>query len=243
MAKVVIDPNFVSESKAKDKDAQALYNIAYDAYNNKNYNEVFSFKSKIDSNYLGTSIGPKYYYLYALSINKTKSVSDFEIALNDLINRYPSSDAASAARENLRKIAEAKNPTAEKPKFEETILYSTEKNAKYNVIITLDLAQTRETKLNLFKFNNVEFSLSRLQINTDLIGDKEQVISISTFNDIKSVQDYMLALNKKIEEVIKLKPGTYFISFISEKNFKVLKENKAIKQYLEFYNANYLINE
>ena len=243
MAKVVIDPNFVSESKAKDKDAQALYNIAYDAYNNKNYNEVFSFKSKIDSNYLGTSIGPKYYYLYALSINKTKSVSDFEIALNDLINRYPSSDAASAARENLRKIAEAKNPTAEKPKFEETILYSTEKNAKYNVIITLDLAQTRETKLNLFKFNNVEFSLSRLQINTDLIGDKEQVISISTFNDIKSAQDYMLALNKKIEEVIKLKPGTYFISFISEKNFKVLKENKAIKQYLEFYNANYLINE
>lgn len=243
MAKVIVDPNFVSDSKAKDKDAQAFYNIIYDEFNAKNYNEVFGHKTKIDSQYAATSIAPKYYYLYALSINKTKNISDFEIALNDLITKYPLSDAASAARENLRKIAEAKNPSTAKPKIEETILYSTEKNAKYNVIISLDLAATRETKINLFKFNNVEFSLSKLQINTDLIGEKEQIISISTFNDVKSAQDYMSALNKKLDEVIKLKPGTYFISFISDKNFKTLKENKAIQKYLEFYNANYLINE
>ncbi len=243
MAKVILDPDYISDSKAMDKAAQTFYNNIYDAYLSANYGVVLASKSSIDSQYSTTSIAPKYYYLYALTINKTKGVQAFEAALNELINKYPSSDAASAARENLQKIAEQKNPSITKPKEEDPINFELDPRAKYYVLITLDMSALRETKLNLFKFNNTEFSLNKLQINSDLIGESDQTLYISTFQDTNAAREYIAALNKKLNDVIKLKPGSYFISFVSEKNYKTLKETKAIQQYLKFYNANYLINE
>ena len=176
-------------------------------------------------------------------MNKQKGVQAFEIALNDLINKYASSDAASMAREHLKKIAEMKNPELAKINKEEPVPFDLDPKAKYYVMITLDLSSTRETKLNLFRFNNTEFSLNKLQINSDLIGENDQTLYVSPFQDVNAAKEYITLLNKKINEVIKLKAGTYVISFISEKNYKLLKETKAIKQYLQFYNANYLINE
>jgi len=243
MAKVILDPDYVSDSKAKDKAAQTYYNNLYEAYQNANYNVVVESKASIDTQYSQTSIAPKYYYLYALCMNKQKGVQAFEIALNDLINKYASSDAASMAREHLKKIAEMKNPELAKINKEEPVPFDLDPKAKYYVMITLDLSSTRETKLNLFRFNNTEFSLNKLQINSDLIGENDQTLYVSPFQDVNAAKEYITLLNKKINEVIKLKAGTYVISFISEKNYKLLKETKAIKQYLQFYNANYLINE
>ena len=243
MAKVILDPDFISDSKAKDKSAQTYYNNLYEAYTNLNYNVVLASKSYIDSQYSQTSIAPKYYYLYALSKNKTEGVHSFEVALNDLINKYSSSDAASMAREHLQKIAEQRNPQLAKVAKEEPVLYELDPRAKYYVMITLDMSSTRETKLNLFRFNNTEFSLNKLQINSDLIGENDQTLYVSPFQDVNAAKEYITALNKKIVEVISLKPGTYTVSFISEKNYKLLKETKSIKQYLQFYNANYLTNE
>jgi aromatic ring hydroxylase len=105
------------------------------------------------------------------------------------------------------------------------------------------MAPTRETKLNLFRFNNMEFSLNKIQIQTDLIGENDQVIYLSPFQDTNAAREYITALTNKINEVIKLKAGTYVISYISEKNYKTLKETKAIQQYIQFYNANYQSNE
>lgn len=243
MAKVILDPDYISDSKATDKAAQTFYNNVYDAYLNLNYLAVIESKPRIDSQYSLTSIAPKYYYLYALSINKLKGVGAFEEALNDLIKKYASSEAASSARENLQKIAEQKNPLLTKAKEEDPIPFELDPRAKYYVLITLDMSNIRETKLNLNKFNITEFSLSKLQINTDLIGESEQTIYISSFQDTNAAKEYITLLNKKITDVFKIKPGSYFISFISEKNYKTMKETKAIKQYLQFYNANYLINE
>lgn len=243
MAKVILDPDFISESKAKDKAAQTYYNNLYDAYSNLNYNVVIAAKASIDTQYAQTSIAPKYYYLYALCKNKTEGVSAFETALNDLISKYSLSDAASMAREHLQKIAEQKNPQLAKAAKEEPIPYELDPRAKYYVMITLDMSSTRETKLSLFRFNNTEFSLNKLQINTDLIGENDQTLYISPFQDVNAAKEYITAMNKKITDVIKLKPGTYTVSFISEKNYKLMKDTKSIKQYLQFYNANYLINE
>lgn len=242
-AKVILDPSYISESKANDKAAQVFYDNLYESYLNNNYTVVTSAKGRIDSHYNTTSIAPRYYYLYALSENKLKGVDAFELCLNDLIKKYPSSEAASMARENLQKLMEIKNPSLKKVHEPEAAPYELEQRAKYYALITLDLSSTRETKASLLRFNNMEFSLKKLQIFSDLIGDNEQTLYITSFEDANAAREYITALNKKVNEVIKLKPGTYAVSFISEKNYKILKETKAIQQYIKFYNANYLINE
>lgn len=241
MAKVVLDPSFVSESKALDQDAQHFYDNIYDAYKNGNYAIVYSSKSRIDSQYLKTSIAPKYYYLYALSQNKTNGLPAFEASLQKLLNDFPSSDAASMAREHLKKIEEQKNPALKQVREEDPVNFELENRAKYSVMISTDLQTLRDTKNNLVRFNLTEFSMKNLRINSELFGEKEQLILIDNFEDVNSAKDYILALNKKINEVVKLKPNTYVISFISEKNLKTLRETKSIKKYIQFYNGNYQV--
>jgi hypothetical protein len=200
---------------------------------------VFSSKSRIDTQYLNTSIAPKYYYLYALTQNKVNGQVSFETSLQKLLNDFPSSDAANMAREHLKKIEEQKNPELKKIREEDPVNFEFEKKAKYSVMISTDLSVLRDTKNNLVRFNNTEFSLKSLRINSELLGDKEQLILIDNFEDASSAHEYINALNKKLNEIVKLKANTYVISFISERNLKTLRESKAIKKYIQFYNGNY----
>jgi hypothetical protein len=241
MAKVALDPSYVSESKALDQAAQHFYDNIYDAYKNGNYAIIYSSKSRIDSQYIRTSIAPKYYYLYALSQNKTNGLPAFEASLPKLLNDFPSSDAASMAREHLRKIEEQKNPTLKEVREEDPINFEFENRAKYFIMISTDLQPIKDTKNNLVRFNLTEFSLKNLRINSELLGEKEQLILIEHFEDLSGAKEYILTLNKKISEVVKLKQNTYVISFISEKNIKTLRETKSIKKYIQFYNGNYQI--
>ncbi len=241
IAKVILDPSYVSEAKANDLAAQHFYDNIYDAYKNGSYEAVFSSKSRIDTQYSKTSIAPKYYYLYALTQNKVNGQTAFEASLQKLLNDFPSSDAASMAREHLKKIEEQKNPALKAAREEDPINFELENRAKYIVMISTDLSALRETKNNLVRFNITEFSLKSLRINSELMGEKEQLLLIENFEDVTSAREYIDALNKKLNEVIKLKPNTYVISFISERNLKTLRESKAIKKYIQFYNGNYLI--
>jgi tetratricopeptide (TPR) repeat protein len=239
IAKVILDPSYISESKANDLAAQHFYDNIYDAYKNGSYEAVFSSKSRIDTQYLNTSIAPKYYYLYALTQNKVNGQVSFETSLQKLLNDFPSSDAANMAREHLKKIEEQKNPELKKIREEDPVNFEFEKKAKYSVMISTDLSVLRDTKNNLVRFNNTEFSLKSLRINSELLGDKEQLILIDNFEDASSAHEYINALNKKLNEIVKLKANTYVISFISERNLKTLRESKAIKKYIQFYNGNY----
>lgn len=243
IAKVILDPSFISESKALENEAQKFYTPIYEHYKSGNYNNVLSYKNSIDSNYSKTSIAPKYYYIYSLSKNKLNGINAFEDALQELLRRYPSSDAANMAREHLKKIEETKNPALKKEREEDPVNFEIEKRAKYYVMISTDLSSLRETKASILRFNNMEFSLSELRINSELIGEKEQLLLIGFFNDPLAAREYLTSLNKKLSEVVKLKPGTYALSFISEKNLTILKESKSIKKYLQFYSANYLGDE
>lgn len=242
IAKVILDPSYVAEAKAIDLAAQHFYDNIYEAYKNGLYEAVFSSKSRIDSQYIKTTIAPKYYYLYALSQNKANGQIAFENSLQKLLNDFPSSDAASMAREHLKKIEELKNPSLKQPREEDPVNFELENRAKYIVMISTDLSSLRDTRNNLVRFNLTEFSLKNLRINSELMGEKEQLLLIESFEDVASAREYILALNKKLAEVVKLKPNTYVISFISEKNLKTLRETKAIKKYIQFYNGNYLIN-
>lgn len=238
LAKVIIDPNYVSEAKALDKDAQKLYDSVYNLYRIASYDQVLGFKPSIDSMYAGTSIGPKYYLLYALSNAKVHGNETLTASLNDLINKYPSSDAASRARDMLQKIMENSDPN--KKVVEEGPLFSTDLKGKFFVIITTDMKSiVRETKNNLQRFNTTEFSLTRLSISSELIGENNQVIVVREFDQLPKANDYIRALKAQALDVIAFGNNNYGISVITETNYKLLMGNKEVLKYLEFYRKNY----
>jgi hypothetical protein len=122
--------------------------------------------------------------------------------------------------------------------------YSLESKGPFLVIIsTDDKAILKETKIQTSKFNSFEFSLLNLSVNSELIGDNIQLVTISSFMEINKAKEYLISLNKQSSDVIKLSKGNYQLSVISEKNYKILQAKKDIKQYLQFYESNIENNE
>ncbi len=243
-AKVIIDPSYTSEKEAVDKKAQSFYEQLYASYIQGDYTQVISYKNFMDTAYASTSVGPKYSYLYAMSVAKTNGLDALEFALNDLIKNYPSSEVATLARETLQKIAEKKNPALALSKAEEPSPYLIENKASYMVMISTDMKSIlKETKIQTSRFNSKQFSLSNLTVNSELIGDELQVILVKSFPDVIKSNEYLAELNKQASDIIKIAKGNYSVSIISEKNYKILQEKKDIKKYLQFYQGNYQINE
>jgi hypothetical protein len=122
--------------------------------------------------------------------------------------------------------------------------YSLESKGPFLVIIsTDDKAILKETKIQTSKFNGFQFSLLNLSVNSELIGDNIQLVTISSFTEINKAKEYLISLNKQSSDVIKLSKGNYQLSVISEKNYKILQAKKDIKQYLQFYESNIENNE
>ena len=244
-AKVIIDPKFVSDAEEKNKKAMHFYDSVYSLYLDAKYDLVMSNKQFVDTTYATTSIGPKYAYLYALCKAKSNNIPAFEIALNDLIKNYPSSETATIARETLNKINLLKNPkTTTDTKSNESSPYSLESKGPFMVVIsTDDKAILKETKLQTSKFNGFQFSLLNLSVNSELIGDKIQTITVSSFSEINKAKEYVSAINKQAPDVIKLAKGSYQVFVITDKNYKILQSKKDINQYLQFYESNIENNE
>lgn len=240
LAKVVLDPSYTSEAKALDKAAQLFYDNLYTAYKDGNYQSVIIAKSRIDSVYSLTSIAPRYAYLYALAQSKLYGNDALEKNLIEVINKYPASDAASAARENLKKLNDLKNPELAKTKAKAEEIYVVEKKAKYHVMISTNIkANLKQSIQNLAKFNNTQFALLNLNLNNELVGSTEQIITVYTFEDFAKAKEYVNLLTKTEADLIQFNKEPYFISIISETNLKTLKKNKSIKEYITFYTSNY----
>ena len=84
---------------------------------------------------------------------------------------------------------------------------------------------------------------TKVFLNSELIGDNIQLVTISSFTEINKAKEYLISLNKQAPDVIKLSKGNYRLSIISEKNYKILQAKKDIKQYLQFYESNIENNE
>lgn len=240
LAKVVLDPSYTSEAKVLEKNAQEYYDNLYWAYKNASYEIVISSKPRIDSVYANTSIAPKYAYLYAICNGKLKGNDALETCLNDLITKYPSSDAATMAREHLNKIYDLKNPALAKSKSDAEAIYTNEVRAKFSIMISTNMDANLKTSIqNLTKFNTMQFALSKLNVQSELLTMNEQLILISDFENYNKAKEYQIALSKSESELIKFNKAPYFISIISESNLKTLRNTKKLQEYIIFYTSNY----
>ena len=59
-------------------------------------------------------------------------------------------------------------------------------------------------------------------MNSELIGDNIQLVTISSFTEINKAKEYLISLNKQATDVIKLSKGNYQLSIISEKNLPLV---------------------
>lgn len=249
-AKVILDPDFFIKLSEQKNLAAKLYEKTYKAYKREQYYRVISYADKGLKQYPeDTAVMPKFMYLRAISIGKVDVPDSMYVAINHLIQDYPSSPVIPRAKAVMRilqseygigePIEEEEGKKGGKGKGSSMFAYQPDElHLMMMVLISTDI-KIDPLKVRISDFKNKYFRLARLRIKSLMLDNQRTLITVGNFDDASDAEDFALAL-KNDEYVLSGMEGKNFeIVSISIKNYPVFYKDKDIDDYLGFYNENY----
>ena len=109
-AKALSDPNFFAKIEAEGQKANQLYAAAYEDYQNFYYLRVIKSCNEGLLRYPESELRPRFLFLRALCIGRTKSVSQFRQSLDQLLESKPTPEIANTAKAILKGLDDGAVP-------------------------------------------------------------------------------------------------------------------------------------
>lgn len=211
-------------------------------FNRGKYKEVKSRKNVADTMFAGISLYPKYLLLYAMSVGKTDSLSQYKKELQNILNQYPATDISKRAKELLDAVEriEAGNNPKGRDKREDEFIYKPDELHFVLIVYPKDKGDANSIRIKVSDFNQSSFPSEQLQIVPSILNNDEQLIIIRSFDNKDKAQDY----KKQLESFHALLMGSLdreevYYGLITPKNYAELIKMKDIAPYKSFYNRYY----
>lgn len=249
-AKLLINPDYYKEIQEQGKQAQRLYEETWNAFNNQQFYMVLHNAEKAATEYPGdTSLLPRFEYLRALALGKVEVVDSLVLALQEIIRKYPTHQVKPLAMNILEYLSQQRNSQGE-PLVEKTtkegdpadILYTYNPNAIHFYILIVNAAKmdVNALKVKLADFNTKYFSLNNLNINSLVLDNSREMVTINNFDDAASALLYFNTIKESEYIFNKLQNvGDYAGFIISVENYPVFYKNKDTNIYMRFFEKNY----
>ncbi len=109
-AKALDDPNYFAKIQAEDQKANSLYATAYEYFQNYYYLRVIKTCNEGLLRYPESELRPRFLFLRALSIGRTKEISQFKQSLDQLILSKPVPEIAETAKAILKGLNQGATP-------------------------------------------------------------------------------------------------------------------------------------
>ncbi len=230
----------IAEIEPRKKD---FYNTTLGLFRRGRYMEVKSRKYVADTMFVGTSLSPKYMLLYAMSVGKTDSASEYKKELQNIINQFPATNISKRAKELLDAAIKIEEGNA-KPKGRDTRedVFKFKPDALHFIVIVYpkEKGNPSSIRIKISDFNQSSFPNKQLQIIPSVLNDNDNLIIIRSFEGKDKAQDY----KKQLESFHGLLMGSLdrkevYYGIISPKNYAELIKVKDIEPYKNFYNRYY----
>ena len=250
-AKVIVDPDYFIKLSAQKNLAAKLYEKTYKAYSREQFYRVITYADKGIKQYPeDTTLIPKFMYLRAISIGKVNVPDSMYVAINQLIQEYPSSPVVPMAKGVLRVLQtdygigepvgdDASGGKGGKGKDASTYKYQpNELHLMMMVLISPDI-KVDPLKVRISDFKNKYFRLARLRIKSLMLDNQRTLITIGNFDDASEAEDFAETLKNDEYVLSGMESRDFKVVSISLKNYPVFYKDKDINTYLEFYNEYY----
>lgn len=226
---LILNPQFVEESDKANEKLAIEYKKAYNLFKYEDYESAQHYISAAIAEFPKASFTANLELLNTLIIGKTASLPEYQLALNDFINKYPEGELNEYAKKlleasqnyqsSLVKLKETKFNTvvADQDHFFVFISDST------NVVSTIELAQ---------RIINSQFANNNITVGNLSLSAEKSFVVVKTFtNKDESLLFYdIIKSEQSLENVI-------FV--VSKLNFELLYQTKEVDTYLTFFEANY----
>ena len=243
-ALLIQNPERIQQVNASKNEIENFYASTYETYAGGKYPSSYQLAGEGLAKFGKSEYAPKFEFIKAMSKARISGTDSLENDLKLLVGKYPNDAVTPQARDILAAINKLKNgePKPEK-KPEKTDTFSLNKGVPHFIIAVMPNNQKilNAFSNNLTQFNNQFFSNKNLEVSTNLIGTKYQVVIIKQFDDAKAAVNYfsvadtdptLFSGDAKREDI-------YFYP-INLDNLQVLYRLKNPQGYEIFFAENYL---
>ena len=252
---ILSQPDYAERMKQMYVMQDSLYAATYTAYSKNEFKQVLSNYEYMASNFPLSTLMPKFTFLRALSIGKTASATNFQEALNKLVELYPTSDVASMSKDILALMAQGQQ--AQKGGSHGSLLSLREQEVQSEAqepITTKTYTADKQTPFVLLlkpsdqsSVNQLLFDLAAYNFSKFLIKDfdlairtieGEKMIAISNFENYNEVlwYDKLLTTEPALTESVMAKIASRI--YISNDNLSLVTL-LSLKEYNQFFKQNF----
>lgn len=243
-AKLLLDPDYYKELEARRNLAQTLYDETYEHYEAERYYTVYSNSSRALKEFEEPpELLAKFEYLRAISLGKIEVVDSLQVALENLVMKYPDSEVTPMAQNILDYLRDPSDTTNTKEPEEviDVSMYDFNQSSKQIFALVVDdkKININAMKVRISDFNKKYYSLVNLSITNILLDANTHFIMVGNFNTIDEAMDYYNAIITNEYVYANLTESDYDGFVIAQENYPVFYKDKDVNKYLTFFRQNY----
>ena len=238
-AQILTDPNYFKKKQKEQKAATRFYEQTYQLYSDELYAMTVQQCEKSDSLYPGNPLSPKFRYLRALAIGKSRGKEELISALHEVIDKHPNDEEALHAKKILDLLGQPTNGKHEPEPEQEIYNFSFEGDHSCALIVPAKGAKINELKIAVSDFNNKYFKLANLKVSSVLLGKDHHMISVKKFKNKDKAMDYHMAFTQNTDMLKDINSKGFDFFAISYENYPVFYSDKSVDKYLLFFNKKY----
>ncbi|MEI6900132.1 MAG: tetratricopeptide repeat protein, partial [Bacteroidota bacterium] len=250
-AKLVSNPNFYKEMQSKSQEMNVLYEDTYKAFQSQQYYMVINNTDQAHVKYpADTTLMPRFDYLKALSLGKIEVIDSLVIAMQRIIVKYPKSPVQPLAQNVLSLLGKQRNSQGQTISSDSITqlpdpglsIYTFDGNAVHFFVLIVNNNKTSvdAMKIKIADFNTKYHESDNLQVNSLLLDNSQEMITVGNFESGDMVMKYFHEINDSKYIFTRLQnTGDYFEFAISTDNYPIFYKNKNIQQYLKFFEKYY----
>lgn len=241
-ARVLSDPEYISQSKAAKKRLENYYNTTYSLFQAGEYVRAQD-SIKLAQKYFGydNKYKAKFALLDAMILGNTQGKIAYIGALKEVIAKFPDTEEEKRAKEIIRLLGvESAKPLdkGEKPAEVQAYTYTPD-DVHFVIFVTGNVPEKLNTiKTSLVSYNQEFYSFDKLKVTPLFLNTETPLLVIRQFDKYENALKYVENALKNKDSFYKEVKENQMLT-ISKENYKSLLLNKDIKAYEDFYRANY----
>lgn len=237
-AKIIRNPNYLSEAKASNIQAAVMYKDAYQLYKDNEFYPADSMVKTIKSRYPENDIMDKLAFLEALIIGKTKNEVQYKANLESFITTYNTSDVLPLAKKYLAatdvfisdKTKSGSELDSNSIRYKNTIDGPHIFGAEFPSAVKVSEVFKLFERFHSNNYSKISFSVDSLTMN-----DSTYIVVVKEFADKNDAKRYLIEArnDKGLTSTYNDFKNALFV--ITPQNFELLKRSKYLKDYVKFY--------
>lgn len=244
-AKIIGNPAYLEEALASKSEVEMLYEEAYQAYEEGNYQRVIALCQKAKENHPSNLLKPHFDFLEALADGDVSGKKRMIVKLKKVVEVHSGHEVASAAKELLEILEKADGTSEDKTiddsdsnKSSNTYTFS-EGDPHYFLI----LFKSYDLDLNAAKaifsdYHSEYYSLDKLNITSILMDNETHMISVREFENSKQAVSYYKAFLNSDASLPFGGESTPLV--IAASNFPIFFKSRDISGYKKEFEKHYL---